>query len=94
MQAPELERAVKSLRAIADDLGRGAPVVLAWLEWLRGESLAGLSELSITPDTGRYAFHMCPNGAIRQVCTLNFLLRYRAMLSGTTALRSCNTHQY
>lgn len=72
MQVPELEQVVKSLRAIADDLGRGEPVCLAWLEWLRGESLASLSEIAITPDTGRSSIHMNPNGAIVQVRKLTF----------------------
>lgn len=73
MQPHALESAVKALRAVTDDLGPGAPVLLAWLEWLRGESLAGLSELSITPETGQAAVRMCPDGVIEQVWTFNLV---------------------
>lgn len=64
-----LEESVQALKAIADDLGPGMPVLLAWLGWLRGESTAGLSKLTIATTIGSVAVRMCPKGWIEKVCT-------------------------
>lgn len=63
----DLERVGKALMAIAEDLGLGAPIILAWVEWLRCESMAGVTDMSISPSSGQQAIRLSPNNLIEQV---------------------------
>eukprot|EP00892_Ulva_mutabilis_P001772 jgi/Ulvmu1/11596/UM079_0040.1 len=69
MRPEALEGAVQAMKAVADELGPGVPVLLAWLDWLRGDSLEGLSELTIADGSGCAAVRMSPEGAVEQVCS-------------------------